>query len=248
MQVLSGSHSRLALPMAEDHRVSTSSGSTQVLRRSCSRLSLPLAEDCQVSTSSGSSWVPSRLCSRLSSPIASAPWVSTAGGLPQVAGGSWSGSTFNIAGDCQVSNGSGSTWVLRESHAESTFPIGGGCQVSTAGGSTQVPSRSHSSLTFPIPMWVGSSESTFGLPRDLSVPTSSGLGSSYMGQSSVPSNNSAPAFSKPHGYGPPTHFLMYHHHYSPYQSTARPNDVNGPWIGYNGMFRQQAECFVYNNT
>src|SRR5260370_21832605 len=224
MWVLSGLHSRLALPMAEDH---------------------------QVSTSSGSSWVPSRLCSRLSSPIAEDPWVSTAGGSAQVPSGLRSGSTFNIAGDCWVSNGSGSTWVLRESHAELTFPIGGGCQVSTAGGSAQVPSGSHSSLTFLIPMWTGSSESTFGLLRDLPVPTSSGLGSSYMGQPSVPSNNSAPAFSEPgppHGYGPPTHFLMNHHHYSPYQSTARPNDVNGPWIGYNGMFGQQAEGFGYNNN
>src|SRR5260370_42622316 len=51
--VLSGSHSRLALPMAEDHRVSTSSGSTQVLSGSCSRLSSPLAEDHRVSTTSG---------------------------------------------------------------------------------------------------------------------------------------------------------------------------------------------------
>src|SRR5260370_21612059 len=39
MWVLSGSHSRLALPMAEDHWASTSSGSTWVLGRSCSRLS-----------------------------------------------------------------------------------------------------------------------------------------------------------------------------------------------------------------
>src|SRR5260370_33751034 len=69
-----------------------------------------------------------------------------------------------------------------------------------------------------------------------------------MGQPSVPSNNSAPAFSEPHGYGPPTHFSMEPHHYSPYQSTARPNDVNGPWIGYNGMFGQQAEGFGYNNN
>src|SRR5260370_1235429 len=154
----------------------------------------------------------------------------------------------DTAQDRRVSTSSGSTWVPRESCAESAFPIGGGCQVSTAGGSTQVLSGSHSSSTFPIPTWVGSSESTFGLPRDLSVPTSSGLGSSYMGQPSVPSNNSAPPFSKPPGYGPPMHFLMDHHHYSPYQLTARPNDVNGLWIGYNGMFRQQAECFVYNNT
>src|SRR5260370_857398 len=148
MQVPSGLHSILALPMAEDHQVSTSSGSTWVLSRSCSRLSLPLAEDHQVSTNSGS---------------------------------------------------------------------------------LQVLSRSCSSLTFPIPTWVGSSELTFGLPRDLPVPTSSGLGSSYMGQPSVPSNNLAPAFSElgpPHGYGPPMHFLMDHHHYSPYQSTARPSDVN----------------------
>src|SRR5260370_41537838 len=105
-------------------------------------------------------------------------------------------------------------------------------------------------MTLPTLEWERSSELTFGLPRDLSVPTSSGLGSSYMGQPSVPLNNSAPAFSKPHGYGPPMHFSMDHHHYSPYQSTARarPNDVNGPWIGYNGMFGQQAEGFGYNNN
>ena len=196
-------------------------------------------------------WVLSRSCSRLSSPIAEDPWVSTAGGSAQVPSGSHSGSTFNIAGDCQVSNGSVSTRVLRESCAELTFPVGGGCWVPTAGGSAQVPSGLHSSLTFPIPMWVGSSELTFGHLRDLPVPTSSGLGSSYMGHPSVPLNNSAPAFSElgpPHGYGPPMHFSMDHHHYSPYQSAARPNDANGPWIGYNGMFWQQAEGFGYDNN
>src|SRR5260370_39500224 len=98
-------------------------------------------------------------------------------------------------------------------------------------------------------MWVGSSELTFGLPRDLPVPTSSGLGSSYMGQPSVPSNNLAPAFSEPgppQGYVPLMHFSMNHHHYRPYQLTARPNDANGMWIANSVMFGQATEALGYN--